>query len=233
MYNKILGKKIYSIQYGVGIITNEDDGLIWIDFESENKKNVCFQATAAFSKEQAFLTSTDSDVIEYLNYRKDFEAKQKAKVLAIEALRYLKIDDKVIDDFMENDTIYLINGNSFTKVKDVADKKLIKGIEWYTKETGDLVYAAFPVPNDVGNKLFTYALLYIRRGWQKNDERFLKVKGNLGFAYAFYQHITFEEGGESRPLGLHLSNGGAYALPVLFLNPVMDLLEKNWEHLQK
>ena len=157
MYNKILGKKIYSIQYGVGTITNEDDGLIWIDFDGENKKNVCFQATAAFSNEQAFLTSTDSDVIEYLNYRKDFEAKQKAKVLAIEALRYLKIDDKVIEDFMENDTIYLINGNSFTKVQNVADKKLIKGIEWYTQETGNLVYAAFPVPNEFGNGLFTYA----------------------------------------------------------------------------
>ena len=37
MYNKILGKKIYSIQYGVGTITNEDDGLIWIDFDGENK----------------------------------------------------------------------------------------------------------------------------------------------------------------------------------------------------
>lgn len=227
MYNKILGKKIYSIQYGVGTITNEDDGLIWIDFEDENKKNVCFQATAAFSKEQAFLTSTDSDVIEYLNYRKDFEATQKAKVLAIEALRYLKIDDKVVDDFMKNDTIYLINGNSFTKVQDMTDKKLINGIEWYTKKTGDLVYAAFPVPNEFGNGLFTYALLYIRRCWQKNDERFLKVKGNLGFAYAFYQHITFEEGGEDRPLGLHLSNGGAYALPEMFLSPVFRLLEKD------
>ena len=227
MYNKILGKKIYSIQYGVGTITNEDDGLIWIDFEGENKKNVCFQATAAFSKGQTFLTSTDPDVVEYLNYRKDFEAKQKAKVLAIEALRYLKIDDKVIDDFMENDTIYLINGNSFTKVQHVDDKKLIKGIEWYTQETGDLVYAAFPVPNEFGNGLFTYALLYIRRGWQKNDERFLKVKGNLGYAYAFYQHTIFEEGGEDRPLGLHLSNGGAYALPEMFLSPVFRLLEKD------
>ena len=227
MYNKILGKKIYSIQYGVGTITNEDDGLIWIDFDGENKKNVCFQATAAFSKEQAFLTSTDSDVIEYLNYRIDFEAKQKAKVLAIEALRYLKIDDEVIDDFMENDTIYLINGNSFTKVQYVTDKKLINGIEWYTKKTGDLVYAAFPVPNEFGNGLFTYALLYIRRGWQKNDERFLKVKGNLGYAYAFYQHTIFEEGGEDRPLGLHLSNGGAYALPEMFLSPVFRLLEKD------
>ena len=227
MYNNVIGKKIYSIQYGVGTIINEDDGLIWIDFDSENKKNVCFQATAAFSKEQAFLTSTDSDVIEYLNYRKDFEAKQKAKVLAIEALRYLKIDDKVIDDFMENDTIYLINGNSFTKVQHVDDKKLIKGIEWYTQETGDLVYAAFPVPNEFGNELFTYALLYIRRGWQKNDERFLKVKGNLGYAYAFYQHTIFEEGGEDRPLGLHLSNGGAYALPEMFLSPVFRLLEKD------
>ena len=227
MYNKILGKKIYSIQYGVGTITNEDDGLIWIDFDGENKKNVCFQATAAFSNEQAFLTSTDSDVIEYLNYRKDFEAKQKAKVLAIEALRYLKIDDKVIEDFMENDTIYLINGNSFTKVQNVADKKLIKGIEWYTQETGNLVYAAFPVPNEFGNGLFTYALLYIRRCWQKNDERFLKVKGNLSYAYAFYQHTIFEEGGEDRPLGLHLSNGGAYALPEIFLSPVFRLLEKD------
>ena len=227
MYNKILGKKIYSIQYGVGTITNEDDGLIWIDFDGENKKNVCFQATAAFSKEQAFLTSTDSDVIEYLNYRIDFEAKQKAKVLAIEALRYLKIDDEVIDDFMENDTIYLINGNSFTKVQDVTDKKLINGIEWYTKKTGDLVYAAFPVPNEFGNGLFTYALLYIRRCWQKNDERFLKVKGNLSYAYAFYQHTIFEEGGEDRPLGLHLSNGGAYALPEIFLSPVFRLLEKD------
>ena len=227
MYNKILGKKIYSIQYGVGTIINEDDGLIWIDFDGKNKKSVCFQATAAFSKEQAFLTSTDSDIIEYLNYRKDFEATQKAKVLAIEALRYLKIDDKVVDDFMENDTIYLINGNSFTKVQDMTDKKLIKGIEWYAKETGDLVYAAFPVPDEFGNGLFTYALLYIRRGWQKNDERFLKVKGNLGFAYAFYQHITFEEGGEDRPLGLHLSNGGAYAMPEMFLSPVFRLLEKD------
>ena len=226
MRNKIIGKKIHSVQYGIGTIIKEDEGLIWVDFNGENRRNVCFQATSAFLKEQPFLTSTDKDVIEYINVRKKLEERQRAKMLAVESLRYLNLDNKIINDFIENDTIYLINGNSFTKVQDTSDEKLIKGIEWYAKESGDLVYAAFPVPNEYGNGLFTYAFLYIRHSWHRIDERFLKSKGNLAYAYAFHQNINHYDGGEDRPLGLHLSNGGAYAMPIMFVDPVIRLLKE-------
>ena len=225
MGNTIIGKQVYSVQYGSGTITKEEDGLIWVDFEDQNKKNVCYQATAAFSKERTFLVSTDPIIAKYIEFRKNLEAEQNTKELAIKSLRYLKINENIISDFIVNNTIYLINGDSFTKVQDVPDDKLINGIKWYTKYSGNLVYAAFAVPNDCADKVITYAFLYINPNWRGIEERFLKIKGNLAYAYSFFQNFECYDNGQDRPLGLHLSKGGAYALPIPFINNILDIVE--------
>ena len=225
MYKKIIGKSVYSFQYGTGIITSVDEGLIWVNFNESNKLNVCFQASAAFAPPKPFLTSQDPDIQTYLQEIKAFEEKIKHKRLAVEVLKKLNVPGEYIDDFKANDTIYYINGKEFIPIFDTTDEKIKKGAEWLSQKENCLVYAAVPVPKSDGRSLFTYAYLCIDK-CDTIENLGLDIWDCYACGRAFFQNINFYDGGEFRIVGLHITDNGIYSLPEFFTGALLDLKER-------
>lgn len=225
MENLVIGKKVFSIHYGEGVITKAEDGLIWIDFFE--RKEVCFQATAALATAGGVLTYTDENISKYLKHIEAMEKKQKLHYLAVECLKKLQVPSMCMDDFQKNGVVYLITGKKPIAIADTQDEKLIKGLDWYRENHDGYVYAAVAIPNFTGDGLFTYAYLTVDSRKKDVIDDWFKVRGNYAWLYTFYQNINFYSGGENRPLALHLTENGIYAMPEIFENVVEKIISND------
>ena len=223
MKELVIGKTVQSATYGKGIIVNENDGIITVDFE--NHKNICFQATASFKGEFPFLIYDDLEIKSYLDAREEIESYKQAKSIAVEQLRLLRVPEEHIKDFIEKDTIYFLNGKSTVDINLSGREKLIKGLEWYRQNHKGMVYAALAIPDQHGEKLFSYVYLYVYPDRKAHDKRFFHVKGNIGYAYAFFQNINHYNGGEDMLISFHITEEGVYGMPWPFTGTVEKLLE--------
>jgi hypothetical protein len=212
----IIGTRIYSRLYGEGIIVNEEDGLIWIDFS--DKKNVCFQATASLTGENPFLKSDDQSIIEYLNYRIKIEKDIQIQNETIENMKKLGIDDQYIEAYKSGGQKFLFTSNCIKEIKAESEPYLYDSIIWFETNFDSKVYAVFAIPNIFGNEIFTYAFLEQRCS--------IEVKGNLAFTFAYYLNPNCEHCGENRPLGIQITSSGLYALPEEFSSFVWKYFDK-------
>ena len=73
-------------------------------------------------------------------------------------------------------------------------------IKWHEEKFQDKVYAVLPVPNAFATELFTYAFL--------KPSQSVEIKGNIAFTFAYYLNPICERCGETRPLGIQLTDNG-------------------------
>ena len=208
----IIGKHLFSKTYGEGIIVSEEDGLIWVDFLSQNKKNVCFQATASFLGNNPFLSSEDESVLAYIKNRFEVEKDIQAQNETIENMKNLGIDNQCIESYISSKKNLLFNGNFIKQITAESEPYLYDSIKWFESEFDSKVYATLPVPNVFGDEIFTYVFLEQREA--------IEFKGNLALTYAYYLNPNCKRCGERKPLGIQITKSGLYALPCEFIGVV-------------
>lgn len=201
----IIGKQLFSKMYGQGIITKEEDGIIWVDFLNQDKNNVCFQATASFAGENPFLTSEDKSVLDYIQYRIEIEKDIQVQNEIINNMKKIGIDDHCIDEYSLNKQIFLFTRDSIKPITSESEPYLCDSINWFESNYKSRVYAVLAIPNVFGDEIFTYAFL--------EQCHPLEVKGKLAFTFAYYLNPNCERCGENRPLAIQITKSGFFALP--------------------
>ena len=201
----IIGKRLYSKMYGQGIITKEEDGIIWVDFLNKDKNNVCFQATASFAGEKPFLTSEDKSVLDYIQHRIEIEKDIQEQNDIIDNMKKIRINDACIEKYTLSKQIFLFTKDSIKAITVESEPYLYDSVQWFENGYKSKVYAVLAIPDIFNNKIFTYAFLERRHS--------LEVKGNLAFTFAYYLNPNCEHCGENRPLAIQITKNGFFALP--------------------
>ena len=223
--SEIIGKTLKSTIYGEGVIVNEEDGVIWVDFAEAQKQNVCFHATASFSGDTPFLTSDDANILAYIEERIQEEKNIRAKQRAIQSMRKLRIDPEYIDAFLNKDVVHCFRGDIISAVYKEYD--LYKKIKWFERTNDSIVYAVLPVPDTYGGRIFTEALLYESKSTKEKESNPIKTKGKLAFTSAYYSNPNRSECGEDRQIVIQFCNKGIWALPEIFAHAAINSINKN------
>ena len=199
-------KKIYNVRYGNGHITKIEKDLVWVLFENMENE-ICFHLLSAFTGETPFLKTDDEELLSYIAYVIKNNTQLEMKEEAVFNLKQLGVKDECINNYKNNNTIYLITGKAFTPI----DDKLYNAIKKYEKESKTIVYGVMEIPDNYGEKSYRLALLSIEE--YPNVKSFIR-KGKCCFVRSRIWNSKTEQPEYFGNISIHIANSGLWCMPL-------------------